>query len=299
VLEDGLRQLANQPIDLYIPDLPWDEVSKHFGVSKFFEHLLSEPKDVFSAEKTPHSLASIIAGVLDVSPHDFSAEVPLIAYGLDSLSAARLSFALRGIVPVTQMQLLGNITTSDLRRRAEAAARPSAGECETSIRTDVPLTTAQSTGSTGNITEHYAGTKATMIRLVEELTAGLSPQSFRADASEKGARSSVSSPDTDVSELLLSQEVVLLTGTTGALGAALLAHLAGCSQVAKIFALNRPGTSGSVEDRQAAALREHGLVISDACAAKIVYIEAFMHNDRLGVSPDMFNEVSLKALFCK
>ncbi|KIK61181.1 hypothetical protein GYMLUDRAFT_225393 [Collybiopsis luxurians FD-317 M1] len=66
---------------------------------------------------TTEAALGIVLKTLDIPAPDFDPENPLVAYGLDSISAARLSRALRPYVQVTQMQLLGQTTWADLVKR--------------------------------------------------------------------------------------------------------------------------------------------------------------------------------------
>ena len=49
-------------------------------------------------------------------------DVPLTTYGLDSLTAAALSFELRPLLAISQVQLLADLTIKDLQDRLEAAS---------------------------------------------------------------------------------------------------------------------------------------------------------------------------------
>ena len=53
---------------------------------------------------------------------DFSPEVPLTTYGLDSIGAAKLAAGLRPHISVSQMQLLGGVTWAQLVDRGTVAA---------------------------------------------------------------------------------------------------------------------------------------------------------------------------------
>ncbi|KAJ7673945.1 hypothetical protein DFH06DRAFT_751727 [Mycena polygramma] len=60
------------------------------------------------------SATNILLNLLDVPPGDFSPDIPLSSYGLESLGAARLASALQPFMAVTQMQLMGETTWADL-----------------------------------------------------------------------------------------------------------------------------------------------------------------------------------------
>jgi thioesterase domain-containing protein len=65
------------------------------------------------------SVLDVVLKVLDVDKGDFSSEVPLTAYGLDSLLASKLAVALRPWASITQLQLLADITFEGIQQRIE------------------------------------------------------------------------------------------------------------------------------------------------------------------------------------
>ena len=66
------------------------------------------------------NMTDVVIKLLEFEPAEFSANVPFTAYGLDSLSAARLAFVLRPYVTISQLQLLSDISLHDLETRIEA-----------------------------------------------------------------------------------------------------------------------------------------------------------------------------------
>ncbi|KAF7979277.1 hypothetical protein HWV62_42970 [Athelia sp. TMB] len=70
-------------------------------------------------------------------------------------------------------------------------------------------------------------------------------------------------------------EVVLVTGTTGCLGSALLAQLVVAKDISHIFAINRKSSSGaSLVARQKSALQRQGLDTSSVSTSKVTLLEA-------------------------
>ncbi|KAI0749982.1 hypothetical protein C8Q80DRAFT_660233 [Daedaleopsis nitida] len=123
---DGIRKLNDGPVWQYIPDLDWKAVRDNMGPSPLYDHLV--PADA-TAEAQPvtdkkASLSQIVCRVLDLKEADISIDVPLTTYGLDSLSAAALSFALRPLLSVSQVQLLADLAIKDLQARMESAVAP-------------------------------------------------------------------------------------------------------------------------------------------------------------------------------
>lgn len=59
---------------------------------------------------------------IDIDPEDFFTSAPLSSYGLDSITAAQLSFDLQPFLHITQLQLLADATFDDLLVRADEHA---------------------------------------------------------------------------------------------------------------------------------------------------------------------------------
>ena len=105
----------------YIPDLDWKTVRENIGPSPMYDHLV--PADAVASDEPAvdknTSLTQTVCRVLDLNAEEISIDVPLTTYGLDSLSAAALSFALRPLLAVSQVQLLADLTIKDLMTRME------------------------------------------------------------------------------------------------------------------------------------------------------------------------------------
>ena len=89
------------------------------------------------------------------------------------------------------------------------------------------------------------------------------------------------------------KEVVLVTGTTGGLGASLLVALVQSNEVERIYAINRKG-QGSIVDRQRAVLQERGFddraILS---SPKVVLMQTDMDEENLGLPSEVFDEVRI------
>ena len=107
----------------YVPGFDWRSVRDHIGPSPLYNHLVPEDieKNVDSqAVVDPRAqLLQTVCRVLDVKAEEVSADVPLTAYGLDSLSAAALSFALRPLLAISQVQLLADVTIKYMQSRLD------------------------------------------------------------------------------------------------------------------------------------------------------------------------------------
>ncbi|RDB25816.1 Reducing polyketide synthase FUB1 [Hypsizygus marmoreus] len=120
-IEDALLMLSKGPCPLYIPDIDWDLVEHHLGPSTLYDHLVKRSRTslVTDPQDGGMSLMDMVLQFLDVPRDEFSPEVPLTVYGLDSLIAGRLAYALQPIVSVTQLQLLGDLCLRDLQTRID------------------------------------------------------------------------------------------------------------------------------------------------------------------------------------
>ncbi|KAI5119742.1 hypothetical protein M0805_008672 [Coniferiporia weirii] len=86
-------------------------------------------------------------------------------------------------------------------------------------------------------------------------------------------------------------DVVLVTGTTGALGAILLIELLSSPTVKRVYALNRRG--GELLLRQQAALEERGLDKSLLDDPKCALLEGSLNEENFGLGVDTFEEVRM------
>ena len=104
----------------YVPDFDWAAVQENMGPSTLYSYLVPSNATLTKTEtsENPHvSLLQTVCRVLALKAEDVSVEVPLTSYGLDSLSAAALSFALRPLLAVSQVQLLADLAIKDLQDR--------------------------------------------------------------------------------------------------------------------------------------------------------------------------------------
>ena len=87
-------------------------------------------------------------------------------------------------------------------------------------------------------------------------------------------------------------EVVLVTGTTGGLGAALLAKLCDTPEVSRVYALNRRNAVPLLQ-RQKTVLGDRGYDVEAIMgSSKVVYAEADLGQPSLGLEQHLYEEVS-------
>lgn len=93
------------------------------------------------------------------------------------------------------------------------------------------------------------------------------------------------------SRVIPRTSIVLLTGTTGGLGTRLLADLVACSDVSKIWAVNRK-QHRPLWERQRASLAKQGLDVSVMESEKVVLVEADVSEESAGLGEAALDEVS-------
>ena len=128
-IEDGLLKLySGVRAQYYIPDLPWNQLHKEFGLASDTVHLTTKEETTTVVHEGDESnVFDKVLSLLDLSASDFSPEVPFTSYGMDSLSATRISEALRPHIKVSQMQLLGGMTWDNLEAKMREAGTTTDG----------------------------------------------------------------------------------------------------------------------------------------------------------------------------
>lgn len=261
---DGIQKLRDGPVWQYIPTFDWRGVRDNMGPSPMYDHLIPDDDVDFATQDGDGkpSLLQIVSRILDIKEEDVTPEVPLTTYGLDSLSAASLSFALRPIVAVSQLQLLADLTVKDLLERIEEAAVDSTPDQVAS-------------GSPPAVKQDPAAEKVReMEALVERLSADLAPSAMKGPARE-------------------ALGSIVVTGTTGSLGAHALAHLLKNSGFKKVYALVRPSDEGvGATQRQVSAFKFRGLDTSLLDSSRFVAVPCILDKPSLGVAQEVYQEVS-------
>lgn len=86
--------------------------------------------------------------------------------------------------------------------------------------------------------------------------------------------------------------VVLITGSTGNIGAQILSNLLGDEGVDRIYALNRPSNSETSAERLKARFEDKDLDVSPLATEKLVLVEGDTSEERLGLDEATYEEVS-------
>lgn len=91
-----------------------------------------------------------------------------------------------------------------------------------------------------------------------------------------------------------SSEVILVTGTTGSLGAPVLERLIATPSISRVYALNRVDRLGqsTVYERQKKAFEEHKIDLSVLNSTKLVLLEGDTASRHLGLPKDLLEEIT-------
>ncbi|KAI1798467.1 polyketide synthase [Ganoderma leucocontextum] len=261
---DGIKKLRDGPVWQYVPSFDWRAVRDHMGSSPMYDHLVPEDSDDFATQDGDGkpSLIHIVCHILDMKEEDVSPDVPLTSYGLDSLSAASLSFALRPIVAISQLQLLADLAVKDLLARVEEAAEASPSE-------------QASSSSPAAVEQDPAAEKVqAMEALLARLSADLSPSAVKGPAQRE------------------SLGAIVVTGTTGSLGAHALARLLENSGFKKVYALVRPSGDGvGAKERQVSAFKNRGLDTALLESSRFEAVTCILDKASLGIAQAVYQEI--------
>jgi len=117
---EGIKKLSRgQKFKYLVPDFLWTAIGYELKVPPLAHHLTIVPEDLSIAPKEQFitEIFNTTLRIIDVPSDDFSREVPITSYGLDSLSAMRLVDALKPYSNITLMQLLGGMTWNQIEGR--------------------------------------------------------------------------------------------------------------------------------------------------------------------------------------
>jgi hypothetical protein len=88
--------------------------------------------------------------------------------------------------------------------------------------------------------------------------------------------------------------VVLITGTTGNLGAQLVDVFLGDSRVKKVYTLNRPSSGGKdIKGRHEERFIDKGLDVAQLADERLVFLEGDASSDNMGLKSEIYEEVRL------
>ncbi|THU95611.1 hypothetical protein K435DRAFT_859397 [Dendrothele bispora CBS 962.96] len=263
-LEDAMIQFFNgRKMRYYTPEFDWAQISTvTLGATDLIQHLLpsTSVSGLFASDlgvDPSVALLEMIGKILEIPEDEFSLDVPLTSYGLDSFTASRISFTLEKDfgLSVTQIQLIANMTTEDLIKRL--SNRPQPGEIVVK----------------------------TMKHVVDEMIAMVDRYiSAKFTALLPTSADSVPSP---------SHRTVLLTGATGTVGSHILLSLLQDNEVEAVHVLiRRREPSTTLESLLKSALQREALpIVSMMSSEKLHLHEFFVGQSNLGLPEDTVNIV--------
>ncbi|KAF5378437.1 hypothetical protein D9757_011142 [Collybiopsis confluens] len=271
-IEDGILCLHDRPIGLYVPPHDFTTLSDTLGSSILYNHLATSHDRRLPTgapvEDLPSVLAKLVTDILEIPSAEFSNSVPLTSYGLDSIAAGRLSYALKPHISISQMQLLSDITLVNITERAGKAMLGPERNVHPSDKDLSPSPWSNTT-------------KVTDIdNLLSQFSIGLEENAPR-----------MTGP-------FYSNAVVLITGTTGTLGSYLLAELVRNPDVELVYAFNRPSSGSSVTERQHKTFQSLSLDRGILETNKIIFIEGDASKPDLGLDLIEYRMIQSKTGYC-
>lgn len=254
---DALKKLAaGERCSRYLPEIDWNAAERGLGLPSSCVHLITHGQTTGPSDDQHNKrntkigendeILQRILECLDIATTDFSPELPLTSFGLDSLSATKVSQLLRPYVSISQMQLLGGITWPQILDRMD----------------DLRKLQARPEPENLSIVD--------MLDMVTKYS-----QNFKAHQG---------------SIPISTKDVVVITGSTGSIGAYVLAELIASPKVARVYALNRRSYSSNLFHRQKEALLLRGLDPVLAESPKLVLLEADLARPSFGLVDSKFHE---------
>lgn len=191
----------------------------------------------------------------------------------------------------TFLKDLSSLSATFLRRRVIGALRASADSAVQQAVESVTQTAVYSYPTVNDLSDFLvrlvgSGDDNTVLpqtrveEMIEKYSAGLQKRT----------------PSTAPTPVRAGGAVILLTGSTGNLGAEILAGLLRVHSVERVYALNRPSGAQSMSARHEARFKDKGLDSSLLLSEKLVLVEGDAARPRLGLSDHLYDEV--RSLTC-
>ncbi|KAI6156288.1 putative aminoadipate reductase [Pisolithus thermaeus] len=196
------------------------------------------------------------------SDEPVDADVDVFEQGFDSLSATFLRNRINGSLKTSQDQNIRGAVSRISQNIVFAypTLRALAGQL-------VNIITRK---------EHTVDSNAEIKRMIEKYSSGL-PGKRISDISTGGDRN--------------DPHVVLITGSTGALGSYIVASLLQREDVARIYALNRRSKTTTSQERQLSTFQDRGLDTGLLESKKLVYVEGDTSQENLGLEDKTYAEI--------
>ncbi|KAK7056358.1 hypothetical protein VNI00_002912 [Paramarasmius palmivorus] len=263
-LDDAMKLLfQGQRVPRYVLDLDWDTLAQTHGVPQLARHLATavgdEDTDISVDVDHRQAIREIIQRTLNIPSSDLDDNIPLTAYGIDSTTASRVSFLLRRMVDITQIQLLADCSLRDIFQRLDDSSLSSM------VSVSVEVQTLEKRSAADELSTILEGQLARLSDLVDAPTV--------------------------VSSKTLAAEIVLVTGTTGALGCNILSQLLSSDNVSHVYALNRGCADETPMNRQIQALRSQSILATSQNSSKLTVLEGDLSQARFGLEEMVYSEL--------
>ncbi|KIJ62360.1 hypothetical protein HYDPIDRAFT_114897 [Hydnomerulius pinastri MD-312] len=209
--------------------------------------------------------ASAISSGREIDPDD-----DLFAQGFDSLSVTYL-----------RNQLLGA-----LRKSEEANVRSAASRIPQNLVFESPTIKLLAARISSLVTQDASGQPEDFMR---QRTTAINAMIEKYSVGLKGSDNGVNIEGQIGDEA--APTTVLLTGSTGGLGSFLLVQLLESPKVERVYALNRPSSTTSIQQRQRSAFLDKGLPLDILESSKLTYVEAEASQANCGLPPSLYETI--------
>ncbi|KAL0566769.1 hypothetical protein V5O48_015232 [Marasmius crinis-equi] len=216
----------------------------------------------FPADATYDNIVTFVQAVLHTIPLNVPEDEDVFRYGCTSLQATRIEIIIRSSL----RKVLEDSAVKSLRNFVYEYQTPQAIAEYLSLA----LKEAKSTSAAS----HMGEMKKLLASLVTDFPI------FRGISEHASA------------EISSDHVVILVTGTTGALGSNVLAEVLNDDSVSRIYALNRRHESVVLRERQRQAFFEQGLTGEQLDHRKLELLEGDLTQAHFGLDPGTFEEVS-------
>ncbi|KAJ4474509.1 acetyl-CoA synthetase-like protein [Lentinula aciculospora] len=236
----------------------------------------SSPVDPPTSWESPQFQQWLTHQVQDLCGAVLSPTADLFEHGMDSLSATILRLRISSVLrSAAKLPLRGSI---DVFPPNMVYNHPSIQRLANYI---IGLVHPEGSVATADVDDHIRLIEAMIERHSNGLELGTSIISDSAFVNNVGVKHSSSSP----------RVVVLLTGSTGNLGAQILSRLLRDCSVDLVYALNRPSTLGTMMDRHKRRFADKGLDCSALGTDKLILLEGGNGLPNLGLTDNVYDEL--------
>jgi thioester reductase-like protein len=214
-----------------------------------------------SDDELPQHLRDLIQSITSQSA-ELTDDMDLFSYGVDSIACMQLRTRLRGLIPNCDKPLPMSVIEDcgSIKRLTDYVLRKRHGE----------------SGAVEEDEEQLMKDLVKQYGSFDESASQLATNSQRGDSSKKN-------------------DVVVLTGATGALGAHILDLLQKTDTIKKVYCLVRGADEHAAKERVGKALEQRGLsslLVPDRANDRVEVIPAQLSDAHLGLSDELYNKLA-------